>query len=59
MRNARDVVQIIDAQPGITPALQGLQGKLDLSVELAEGDLKSYEAKRGSRAVCCERGVRA
>jgi hypothetical protein len=33
MRKARDAVQIIDAQPGISPALQGFRGKLVLWAE--------------------------
>jgi hypothetical protein len=33
MRNARDPVQIIDVQPAISPALQGLRGKLVLWAE--------------------------
>jgi hypothetical protein len=41
MRSAQAAVEIIGARPGISPALQGLRGKLVMLATLAKGDLKT------------------
>jgi hypothetical protein len=40
MKSVQDAVQIIDAQPGISPDLKALRGKLAVISTMAEIDLK-------------------
>jgi hypothetical protein len=41
MRNARDAVQIIEAQTAVSPTLQALWGKLVVLTTMAEKNLKT------------------
>ncbi len=46
MRSAQAAAEIIGARLGISPALQGLRGKLVMLATLAEGDLKAAVGNR-------------
>jgi hypothetical protein len=41
MRNARDAVQIIEAQTAVSPTLQALWGKLAVLTTMTEKNLKT------------------
>lgn len=51
MRSAQAAAEIIGARLGISPALQGLRGKLVMLATLAEGDLKAAVGNRSGGGV--------